>query len=101
MTKSHRNFIDFLTDHEKPVLDRQTGCSGCARWKTTPGATGIAPPECQKHPVFHPEQSLMNISHSRPTVQSLVLGTGHTRIPSCPYTWVLYLPIRKHPRLFP
>ena len=41
MTKFHRNFIDFSSDHEKRVSDRQTGCSGCARSKATPGAAGI------------------------------------------------------------
>ena len=61
MTKFHRNFIDFLTDHEKHVSDRQAGCSGCARWKATPGASGKAPPECQKLHVFHTDESLMNI----------------------------------------
>ena len=35
--------------------------------------------------VFHTDQSLMNISHGPPTVQSLV-------IPAYPYTRVLYLP---------
>ena len=30
MTNFHRNFIDFLTDHEKLVSDQQTGSSGCA-----------------------------------------------------------------------
>ena len=41
------NSTYFLTDHEKHVSDRQTGCSGCARWKAPPGATGKAPPKCQ------------------------------------------------------
>ena len=73
MTKFHRNFIDFLTDHEKHLSDRQTGCSGCARWKATPGPTGNARHECQKLHVFHTDQSLVNISHSPPTVLSLVI----------------------------
>ena len=63
-------------------LDR--ACSGCARWKATPGATSKTPPECQKLHVFCTNQSLMNTSPSPPTVQSLV-------IPTCPYTRVLYL----------
>ena len=76
--KSHRNFIDFLTDHEKHVSDRQT-----ARCKATPGATGKTAPECQKLHVFYIDQSLMNISHSPPTVQSLVIPTyPRTRIPA-------------------
>ena len=44
-----------------------------------------AQPEFQKLHVFHTDQSLMNISHSPPTVQSLV-------IPAYLYTRVLYLP---------
>ena len=80
MTKFHRNFIDVLTDHEKRI-DRLD-----ARWKATLVATGKAPPECQKLHVFHTDQSVMNISHNPPTVQSLV-------IPAYPYTRVLYLPL--------
>ena len=72
MTRFYRNFIDFLTYHEKRVSGRQAGAvSGCARWKATPGATGIAPPEHHKH-IFH---SLMNIS---PVVESLVIPAFYT-----------------------
>ena len=73
MTKFHHNFLDLLTDHEKHMSDRQTECSDCARRKATPGATGKAPPECEKLHVFHTDQSLMNISHSPPNVPSLVI----------------------------
>ena len=75
--KSHRNFIDFLTDHEKHVSDRQTA------WKATPRATGKTPLECQKLHVFYTDQSPMNTSHSPPIVKSLVIPV---------YTRVLYLP---------
>ena len=75
-------------------INRLDDCSGCARWKATPGATGKTPSECQKLDVFHTDQSLMNISHSSPTVQSLVIPAyPHTRIPAYPHTRV---PI--HPR---
>ena len=64
------------------MSDRQTACSGCARWKATPGTTGKTQPKCLKRHVFYTDQSLMDISHSPPTVQSLVIPTyPRTRIP--------------------
>ena len=50
------------------------------------------PPECQKLYVFYTDQSLMSISHSPPTVQSLVISTyPRTRIPAFyTYRWTSY-----------
>ena len=88
MTKFHRNFTDFLTDHEKHVLDRQTGC---ARWKATPGATGKASPECQNFMY----STLINpswISHiAHPLYNHW--SYQHTRVPVYPR---FILPVRPH-----
>ena len=81
-----------MTDHEKNLLDRQTGCSGGARWKATPGATAWQ------------STTLMSISHSPPTVQSLVIPAyPRTHVPAF-YTcrsqdWVKHVRVRAEPPL--